>query len=159
MECRDRKSRDHLQRCGFGADPDLGTTTIDESGQASAAGNAGRCVFAGHGIAKFLGGTDGQYAATLGLSGWTANDWTRGSAVQMPPPRTAPSLLQSRRRPPSSVSRGAVTVERVGRDLQCSAGDAASVMNQLALRGQAIFDLDAGVFRWRQSPPDGIVGP
>ncbi|MCA9010707.1 MAG: hypothetical protein KDB01_13240, partial [Planctomycetaceae bacterium] len=37
--------------------------------------------------------------------------------------------------------------------LRCSTAAGAAIMNQLALRGQAIYDLHAGVFRWRQVLP------
>ncbi len=37
--------------------------------------------------------------------------------------------------------------------LTCSPGDCAATLNQLAFSGQAIHDLDAGVYRWRQVLP------
>lgn len=107
----------------------------------------------GTGLPSFWVVQMGNMRLTLGLSGWTANDWTRGSAVQMLLPPTAPSLSQVAVAATLLSQQRAVTVGKLSSDLKCSTGDAASVMNQLALRGQAIFDLDAGVFRWRQVLP------
>jgi len=46
-----------------------------------------------------------------------------------------------------------MSLSQLSADLRCSVGEAASVMNRLALRGQAIFDLHADVFRWRPVLP------
>lgn len=104
----------------------------------------------GTGLPSFWVVQMGNMRLTLGLSGWTTNDWTRGSAVQM--------LL-----PPSqsSLAKVAMAAERLSQQRMMSlseltsspTGESASIMNQLALRGQAIFDLHASVFRWRQILP------
>lgn len=107
----------------------------------------------GTGLPSFWVLQMGNMRLTLGLSGWTANDWTRGSAVQMLLPPTAPGLSQVVAAAAQLSQQRAVTLGKLRRDLNCSTGDATSVMNQLALRGQAIFDLDADVFRWRQVLP------
>jgi hypothetical protein len=107
----------------------------------------------GTGLPSFWVVQMGNMRLTLGLSGWTANDWTRGSAVQMLLPPTTPSLPQVAAAATLLSQQRAVTVGKLSSDLKNSNGDAASIMNQLALRGQAIFDLDAGVFRCRQVLP------
>ena len=107
----------------------------------------------GTGLPSFWVVQMGSMRLTLGLSGWTTNDWTRGSAVQMLLPPPAPSLTQVASAAEQLRQQRAMTLNRVCTDLKCSIDDAASVMNQLALRGQAIFDLHAGVFRWRQILP------
>jgi hypothetical protein len=85
---------------------------------------------------------------TLGLSGWTTNDWTRGSALDLLAPPAAPmvsdidlvaSQLRSRRRM-THADVSLLLGESMGR----------AVVRRLAATGQAIYDLPAGVYRWRQ---------
>ena len=90
---------------------------------------------------------------TLGLSGWTVNDWTRGSAVQRLLPSTEPSLKQVTSAAEHLGGQRALTKKELSTVLKCSPGDASSVMNHLALRGQVFFDLHANVFRWRPVLP------
>src|SRR4029453_18663413 len=45
----------------------------------------------GTGFPSFLVTPMGGKRLTLGLSGWTANDWTRGSAIDLLAPPAAPS--------------------------------------------------------------------
>jgi len=118
---------------------------------------------AGTGLPSFWVVRMGGMRLTLGLSGWTANDWTRGSAVGMlmpasPPPErvvaaAAESLSQSR----------ASSLSDLTRKIYASTGETAAAMNQLALRGQVIFDLHADAYRWRQVLPlplsDRELGP
>jgi len=104
----------------------------------------------GTGLPSFWVVQMGNMRLTLGLSGWTTNDWTRGSAVQMLLPPSQPGLAKV-----------ALAAERLSQQRMMSlseltsgsAAESVSIMNQLALRGQAIFDLHAGVFRWRQILP------
>jgi hypothetical protein len=100
---------------------------------------------------------------TLGLSGWTTNDWTRGSALEsLAPPVSlssgliagvAHALQQSRSLKLSDPSLRAVA----------GAAECAAALNRLAYSGQAIYDLDAGVYRWRQIMPQAVgesqIGP
>ena len=110
----------------------------------------------GTGLPSFWVAKMGNMRLTLGLSGWTNNDWTRGSAVQMllPPQQpsdalvaeTAKALNHARSMQLAEIAAGAkVTVDEM-----------AGALNQLALRGQTIYDLDADRFRWRQVLPMAI---
>ncbi len=107
----------------------------------------------GTGLPSFWVVQMGNMRLTLGLSGWTTNDWTRGSAVQMLLPPTVPSLTQVASAAEQLSQQRAMSMDTIRTDLKCSTENAAAAMNQLALRGQAIYDLHAGVFRWRQILP------
>lgn len=107
----------------------------------------------GTGLPSFWVLQMGNMRLTLGLSGWTTNDWTRGSAVQMLLPQHVPDVTQVASAAEQLSLQRTLTMSKLSTNLRCSTGAAASVMNQLALRGQAIFDLHAGVFRWRQILP------
>ena len=107
----------------------------------------------GTGLPSFWVVQMGNMRLTLGLSGWTTNDWTRGSAVQMLLPQNETDVTQIASAAEQLSLQRTLTMNTLGSNLRCSAGAAASAMNQLALRGQAIFDLHGGVFRWRQLLP------
>jgi hypothetical protein len=100
---------------------------------------------------------------TLGLSGWTTNDWTRGSAVQMLLPQAAADLSKVAAAAERLSQLRSITPERLSVELNTSSAESTAIMNQLALRGQAIYDLHAGLFRWRQVLPmalsDRELGP
>lgn len=107
----------------------------------------------GTGLPSFWVVHMGNMRLTLGLSGWTANDWTCGSAVHtlIPPTEPSDTLLAGAA---DSLNRiRSATLQSLSQRLSSSVGDAAGAMNQLALRGQAIFDLPTGIFRWRQVLP------
>ena len=107
----------------------------------------------GTGLPSFWVVQMGNMRLTLGLSGWTTNDWTRGSAVQMLLPPTVPSLTQVASAAEQLSQQRAMSMDTIRTGLRCSTENAAAAMNQLARRGQAIFDLHADVFRWRQILP------
>lgn len=117
----------------------------------------------GTGLPSFWVVKMGAMRLTVGLSGWTTNDWTRGSAIDMLMPEhpvsdvqvaAAAQSLNDARRAPLGV---------LARELNQSAGTTAAALNQLALRGQVIYDLDGGCYRWRQVLPmplsDKELGP
>ena len=107
----------------------------------------------GTGLPTFWVARMGEMRLTLGLSGWTTNDWTRGSALDtLAPPGeisrhdidSASTVLRTLR----SASFADV-VAQLGNDPAATA----AAMNHLAHAGQVICDLDAGRYRWRQVLP------
>jgi hypothetical protein len=117
----------------------------------------------GTGLPSFWVARMGEMRLTLGLSGWTANDWTRGSALDLLAPPAAPSpdlidnvaaLLRQRR---------AMTADEIGRAVSSDAPAVAAALRHLAHAGQVIYDLTRGVYRWRQIMPKAIgeaeIGP
>jgi len=117
----------------------------------------------GTGLPSFWVAQLGDMRLTLGLSGWTTNDWTRGSALEAIAPPVALSgglvagvahaLQQSR-----SLKLTDPSLRAVAGEAECAAA-----LNRLAHSGQAIYDLDAGVYRWRQIMPQAVgeaqIGP
>lgn len=110
----------------------------------------------GTGFPSFWVANMGEMRLTLGLSGWTANDWTRGSSLDLlapPVPATAHEIesaakfLQGRRAASFSEIAAAVPVAAAG---------VQTALNHLAHTGQVIHDLGAGVFRWRQIMPRAL---
>jgi hypothetical protein len=107
----------------------------------------------GTGLPSFWLARMGEMTLTLGLSGWTANDWTRSSALDLlaPVPQASPDLAL-RVAEYLKRTRRATFAEVVTQ----SGGDpalAGSALNRMAQTGQAIHDLAGGVTRWRQIMP------
>jgi hypothetical protein len=117
----------------------------------------------GTGLPSFWLAHMGEMTMTLGLSGWTTNDWTRGSALDllMPPIKAAPDaiaitagLLKQRRR---------MTVDELLTTTRLPKNELAATLNHLAHSGQMIHDLAQNVYRWRQIMPQALgeaeIGP
>ena len=99
----------------------------------------------------------GEMTFTLGLSGWTTNDWSAGSALDLLQPPRAP--------PPDLIDRtGTFLKTRRAADLASvksgvSESDdylVAAALRHLAQTGQVIYDLGAGQFRYRQIMPQPL---
>lgn len=107
----------------------------------------------GTGLPSFWVVHMGAMRLTLGLSGWTTNDWSAGSAIDMlmPQEKARPTAVASIAETLST--RGAASLETVVGSAYLSKGVTTSALNELALRGQVIFDLHAGLYRWRSILP------
>lgn len=94
----------------------------------------------GDGLPSFWIAPMGEMRLTLGLSGWTTNDWTRASALDLMAPtvRVAPEALATSAR--TLADRHAMKPSEIDR----------SVQYRLARLGQCIPDLVAGVVRYRR---------
>ncbi|MFK7788925.1 MAG: metal-binding protein [Phycisphaeraceae bacterium] len=117
----------------------------------------------GTGLPSFWVVRMGAMRLTLGLSGWTTNDWTRGSAIDMLMPDDPISDTQVAAMSQSLNDSRRASLADLSKHLHMPTGTAAQSLNQLALRGQAIYDLHAGCYRWRQVLPmalsDKELGP
>jgi hypothetical protein len=110
----------------------------------------------GTGLPSFWIADMGDMKLTLGLSGWTTNDWTRGSALDLLAPPAQPSAELN-----SSVARFVQTKRAAAFadiDLACGGQPAqtAAALNHLAHTGQLIHDLPNAVYRWRQIMPKAL---
>jgi hypothetical protein len=108
---------------------------------------------AGDGLPSFWVAHLGEMRLTLGLSGWTVNDWTRASALDLLAPQaelkpeTATVMaqaLQQRQSMRETEFGGRPDVVRAG-------------LYRLARLGQCIQDLPAGLVRWRRVMPPEIA--
>ena len=96
----------------------------------------------------------GEMAFTLGLSGWTTNDWSAGSSLDLlQPPRSA-SVELIDRVAMSMKNRRVADLGVVKADVR--EGDdhvVAAALRHLAQSGQVIYDMGAQRFRYRQIMP------
>lgn len=111
----------------------------------------------GTGLPGFWVVNMGAMKLTMGLSGWTTNDWTRGSALDLlaPPVSATPAVVQHI----ASIlkEKRAADFGHIARHSMVDDGQVAAALKHLAHTGQVIFDLPHGVYRWRQIM-DQIVG-
>jgi hypothetical protein len=92
----------------------------------------------------------------VGLSGWTANDWTRGSSLDLLVPPITPAKGVVDRLAGFLSQHKAATFEAVRSNLVTDPPTCAAALKHLAHAGQVIYDLDAGVYRWRQVMPQAL---
>jgi hypothetical protein len=117
----------------------------------------------GTGLPSFWSVKLGEMRLLLGLSGWTANDWTGAGALDqlMPPLEPSTDLLGD----VAAVFKDgpALTFGQIQQRSGAAPAYAAAALNRLALMGQLIHDLPAGLYRWRQILPApvaaGLLGP
>ncbi|HVR85385.1 MAG TPA: hypothetical protein VMU54_13805 [Planctomycetota bacterium] len=108
----------------------------------------------GSGLPSFWVVRMGEMRLTLGLSGWTVNDWTRASAVDL--------LAPQAEIPPETVRVMAEALQARQSMRETEFGGRPDVVRaalfRMARLGQSIQDLAAGVVRWRQvMPPDVAI--
>jgi hypothetical protein len=117
----------------------------------------------GTGLPSFWSVSMGEMRLLLGLSGWTTNDWTGGSALDQIAPPLEPSTDLLGDVAAAFKDSSTRTFEEVRQRTEASAPYVAAALNRLALMGQLIHDLPAGVYRWRQIMPVALslneVGP
>lgn len=110
----------------------------------------------GTGLPHFWVAQMGEMRLTLGLSGWTTNDWTRGSAIDLLAPPEAPSPDLVNNVAAALRERRAATLAQLTSAVTSDDGKVAAALRQLAHSGQAIHDLSEGIYRWRQIMPKAL---
>ena len=95
----------------------------------------------------------GGMRLTLGLSGWTSNDWTRASALDQIAPPAEPSTDVMGDLANVFRERPTLTFAQIQQRTGAAGPYVAAGLNRLAGLGQLIHDLPAGLYRWRQMLP------
>ena len=118
----------------------------------------------GTGLPSFWVARMGEMKLTLGLSGWTANDWTSGgSAVDQLAPPAEPSADAMRALANAFKQSPTWTLDSLAANSYLAKPVVSAGLNRLALLGQVIHDLPHGVYRWRQVMPvtlsAEVIGP
>jgi hypothetical protein len=117
----------------------------------------------GTGLPSFWVARMGEMRLTLGLSGWTANDWTKGSALDLiaPPAAPSPDLITNVQAIVRELK--SAKLADVEQRCRCDTATALAALRHLAHSGQLIHDLVPGVYRWRQVMPRALgeaeIGP
>jgi len=118
----------------------------------------------GTGLPAFWVCRMGEMQLTLGLSGWTTNDWTSGgSALDQLAPPVEPSTEVMRDIAAAFRADPTWKLEALAAKTKSAIPVVSAGLNKLALLGQVIHDLPHGVYRWRQVMPvtlsAEIIGP
>lgn len=111
----------------------------------------------GTGLPSFWVVNMGAMKLTLGLSGWTTNDWTRGSALDLLAPPVVPSPAGVQHIAGILREKRAADFAHIARHSMVDDGQVAAALKHLAHTGQVIYDLPHGLYRWRQIMPQ-VVG-
>lgn len=117
----------------------------------------------GTGLPSFWVARMGEMRFTLGLSGWTANDWTRACALELlhPPGKATPALVDKIGEIVRDLQKA--TLADIERATGAPAADIRGALDRLAQTGQVIHDLSERVYRWRQVMPIALgeeqIGP
>ncbi len=117
----------------------------------------------GSGLPSFWSVRLGEMRFLLGLSGWTANNWTGASGLdRLGPPVEAGRYLMTRV-VASFRDAPALPLGGLASKLGAPRADVLACLNQLAGLGQVIRDFPAGVYRWREVMPvtlsAELIGP
>jgi hypothetical protein len=107
----------------------------------------------GTGLPSFWSIRMGEMRLLLGLSGWTANDWTGAAALDQLAPPGDPSddllgdIAATFKKSP------ALTFSQIRERTGAAPAFVGAGLCRLASLGQVIHDLHAGLYRWRQVMP------
>jgi hypothetical protein len=110
----------------------------------------------GTGLPSFWSVHMGEMRLMLGLSGWTANDWTGGSALDQLAPPAEPTGDLLRWLSAEFLTTPTLTFEQIRKRVTDPAPMVAAGLNRLAQHGQLIHDLAGGVYRWRSILPTAL---
>jgi hypothetical protein len=98
----------------------------------------------------------GEMRLTVGLSGWTTNDWTRSAALDMLiSPGEVPAGLAARVAE-FVRARTSASLAEISSHLVAAPGVCLAAVNHLARVGQLICDLETQRYRWRQIMPQAV---
>src|SRR5262249_54224627 len=111
----------------------------------------------GTGLPSFWVAHMGDMRLTLGLSGWTVNDWTAANALDQIVPPIEPSKEVMVNIARAFHESPAQTFGQLQHTVAAPAPAVAVGLNRLALLGQVIHDLPAGLYRWRQVMPTPVT--
>ena len=104
----------------------------------------------GSGLPSFAVVDYGGLRFTLGLSGWTANDWSRSGQFDLLAPRTAVDETTATRVFDALKRRHFATVPELSADTGFDGPTVAGALGLYVQAGRAMYDLDKGVYRLRE---------
>lgn len=107
-------------------------------------------ILLGTGLPSFYVADLGAMSFTLGLSGWTANDWSRAGNFDLMAPR-AETDEDTRARVFAELQKvWLATPEELGRRLDLDPGLVRGALGVYVQAGRVMFDLDKNVYRLRE---------
>ena len=104
----------------------------------------------GDGMPSFYVADLGDLSFTLGLSGWTANDWTRVGNFDLLAPRATVDEFTLRRVYDALAQSWCETSASLARRLHIDESVVKSALSACSQKGQVLFDLASGLYRHRE---------
>lgn len=104
----------------------------------------------GTGLPSFYIANLGDMAFTLGLSGWTANDWSRAGQFDLLAPRRAVDGATQERVFAALKETWRASADELSRTLQLDRDVVLGALQAYTQAGRAIYDLDKRVYRVRE---------
>ncbi|TWT00266.1 SWIM zinc finger family protein [Reyranella sp. CPCC 100927] len=110
----------------------------------------------GTGLPSFAVVDFGGLRFTLGLSGWTANDWSRAGQFDLLAPRAQVDQATAQRVFAALETHRFATAETLAADTGLDRAIVQSALGMYVQGGRAMYDLDKGVFRHRELARDPL---
>ena len=112
-----------------------------------------RVHFLGSGMPSFWTVINDDIELTVGLSGWTSNDWASKARFSsfIPSEDVAQEKLEQGLQ--LLVDQGSLTTSDLAQQLGMGVSETSAILQKLCLQGKAMFDPTRGVYRWRDLFP------
>lgn len=110
----------------------------------------------GSGLPSFAVVDYGGLRFTLGMSGWTANDWSRAGQFDLLAPRAPVDDATATRVFDALKARHSATVADLAASLGLENGIVAAALTAYTQAGRVMYDLDKAVFRLRELSADPL---
>ena len=107
-------------------------------------------VMMGTGLPTFWVADLGDLTFTLGLSGWTANDWSSNANFDLLAPRADLDKVTVSRVLAALSESWLATPDALAQTTGLDRGAVVSALGMLTQAGRVIYDLHKGVYRWRE---------
>lgn len=115
-----------------------------------------KVILLGSGLPSFFLAGMGDMTFTLGLSGWTTNDWSRAGNFDLMASRGNVDLLTKQRVFNTLKETWLASTEQLARKLHLDTFTVASALTAYTQAGRAIYDLNLGVYRVRELTQDPL---
>lgn len=109
-----------------------------------------RVVLLGNGLPSFYIADLGDMAFTLGLSGWTTNDWSRAGNFDLMAPRGNVDLLTQEKVFNTLKETWFGTPAELSKKLNLGTATISSSLTSYTQAGRVIYDLNLGLYRVRE---------
>lgn len=112
-----------------------------------------RVHFLGSGMPSFWTIEKDGIELTVGLSGWSSNDWASKAKFSsfIPVANIDDGKLSEGLE--LLIKQGAITTPEFAKELSVSVSDASALLQKLCLQGKAMFDPNRSLYRWRDLFP------
>lgn len=115
-----------------------------------------KVVLLGNGLPSFYIADLGDMSFTLGLSGWTTNDWSKAGNFDLMAPRGQVDLMTQEKVFQTLKETWFGTTDELSRKLNLDTATISSSLTSYTQAGRVIYDLNSGVYRVRELTQDPL---